>query len=275
LANELIDYFYPMNRSNLFVVLILLLAACKQSEQKKPADPVIAYNILSTFPHDAGAFTQGLTVYNGRLFESTGREGTSWIAEVDIATGRQDKKIELDQKYFGEGIVVMGEKLYQLTWQNHVGFVYDAKTFKKRREFRNHREGWGITHDNRHLILSDGSSRLYKLDTATMMGVDSVVVKDSQGEVDKLNELEYVDGYVYANRWGSSLIYKIDPATGAVKGILDLTPLVNQVREKSPASDVLNGIAYEPTTQTWLITGKLWPALFVLRLTQPDAVAKK
>ncbi len=264
-----------MNRSIFFVVLILLLTACKQSDQNKPADPVIAYNILSTFPHDAGAFTQGLTVYNGKLYESTGREGTSWIAEVDIATGRQDKKIELNQKYFGEGIAVMGERLYQLTWQNRVGFVYDAKTFRKLREFRNHREGWGITHDNRHLILSDGSSRLYKLDTATLMGVDSVVVKDSHGEVDKLNELEYVDGYVYANRWGSGLIYKIDPATGAVKGILDLTPLQNQIEEKSPSSDVLNGIAYEPSTQTWLITGKLWPALFVLRLTQPDAVAKK
>ena len=114
-----------------------------------------------------------------------------------------------------------------------------------------------------------------ELDTATLAGIDSVVVKDSSGEVDNLNELEYVDGYVYANRWGSGLIYKIDPATGAVKGILDLTPLVNQVREKSPASDVLNGIAYEPTSQTWLVTGKLWPALFVLRLTQPDAIAKK
>ncbi|HQQ97135.1 MAG TPA: glutaminyl-peptide cyclotransferase [Cyclobacteriaceae bacterium] len=264
-----------MNRSILFIVLILSLAACKQSEQKKPTDLVIAYNVLSTFPHDVNAFTQGLTVYNGRLFESTGREGTSWIAEVDIATGRQDKKVELDQKYFGEGIVCFGDKVYQLTWQNRVGFVYDAKTFKKLREFRNHREGWGITTDNKHLILSDGTSRLYKLDTATLAGIDSVVVKDSSGEVDNLNELEYVDGFVYANRWGTALIYKIDPATGLVKGILDLTSLVDQVRQKSPASDVLNGIAYEPSTQTWLITGKLWPALFVLRLTQPGTVAKK
>lgn len=264
-----------MNRSYLFVVLILLLAACKQSEQKKPADPVISYNILSTFPHDVSAFTQGLTVYNGKLYESTGREGTSWIAEVDIATGKQTKKIELDSKYFGEGIAFMGDKLYQLTWQNRVGFVYDARTFKKLREFRNHREGWGITHDNHHLILSDGSSRLYKLDTATMTAVDSVVVKDSAGEVDKLNELEFVDGHVYANRWGTGLIYKIDPATGTVKGILDLTPLSEQVRQKSPESDVLNGIAYEPGSQTWLVTGKLWPALFVLRVTPTADVAKK
>ncbi len=238
----------------------------KDREARSSSDTrLIPYTVLKGFPHDSKAFTQGLTVFEGRLFESTG-QANSWIAEVDIATGNQDKKVTLDKKYFGEGITVLNNKIYQLTWQNHVGFIYDVRTFTKLKEFSYPREGWGITHNERNLIASDGTDRLYFLDTLSLEPVDTLTVRDKMGTIDNLNELEFIDGYVYANRWGTNEIMKIDPSTGVVTGILELSSLSERAHQMFPRADVLNGIAYEKKSKTLLVTGKLWPVLFALHL---------
>ena len=230
---------------------------------------LIPYTVLKVFPHDVTAFTQGLTVDHGKLYESTG-QANSWIAEVDIASGTQDKKIVLDKKYFGEGITFLNNKIYQLTWQNHTGFIYDAKTFAKTGEFQYDHEGWGITHNGKDLIVSDGSEKLYFMDTLTLKIVDTLIVRDQGIATDNLNELEFIDGYLYANRWQTNLILKIDPASGNIVGKIDLSALVEKVRQMNSRADVLNGIAYEKKTGILLVTGKLWPALFAIRLQKKD-----
>jgi glutaminyl-peptide cyclotransferase len=249
-----------------------LLSGCAGNEKKKSIaeKDLIPYSILKAFPHDVTAFTQGLTIYDGRLFESTG-QANSWIAEVDIASGLQDKKVILDKKYFGEGITILNNKLYQLTWKNHTGFVYDIRTFRKLREFQYAHEGWGITHNDTNLIVSDGTHRLYLLDTATLLAVDTLKVSDDGGEVDQLNELEYIDGYVFANQWQTNYIFKIDPASGKVVGKMDLTPVAERMIQINRQADVLNGIAYEKKSKVLLVTGKLWPSLFALKFKSPDS----
>ena len=258
----------------LFIVLCISLlglwGCSKDKETRSAADKTpIPYTVLKVFPHDIKAFTQGLTVFDGRLFESTG-QANSWIAEVDIASGDQDKKVILDKKYFGEGITILNNKIYQLTWQNHIGFIYDVRTFKKLSEFPYTREGWGITHNQKNLIVSDGTEKLFLLDTLTLQAIDTLVVTDGAGIVDNLNELEFIDGYVFANRWGTSEILKIDLSSGKVVGVLDLSSLSEKARQMYPRADVLNGIAYEKKSKTLLVTGKLWPTLFVLRLQKTD-----
>lgn len=257
---------------NAFLILSLSLFGCsrkaeKESVQEKNAIP---YTILKAFPHDVTAFTQGLTVYDGRLFESTG-QSNSWIAEVDIASGRQDKKIVLDKKYFGEGITILNNKLYQLTWQNHTGFIYDVRTFAKLREFQYDYEGWGITHNDINLIVSDGTDKLYFLDTISLAVVSTLHVKSDLGKVDKLNELEFIDNYLYANQWQTNYIFKIDPASGQVVGKMDLSPLAERMMQINSRADVLNGIAYEKKSKVLLVTGKLWPSLFALKLKFIDS----
>lgn len=247
-------------------VALHILSGCggKKSKEETTAKS-IAYSTKKIFPHDKKAFTQGLTIADGRLFESTGQSG-SWIAEVDIATGNQDKKVTLDKKYFGEGITILNNKIYQLTWQNHVGFVYDFKTFEKIREFKYDYEGWGITTDNKNLIVSDGTSKIRFLDTLTLQSVKEIIVKEGDVPVDKLNELEFIDGSIFANLWLTNYILKIDPATGSVVGRMDLSRLAEQIYPLNPTADVLNGIAYEKKSKTLLVTGKLWPALFALEI---------
>ena len=208
-----------------------------------------------------------MLIHEGKLFESTGQK-QSYVGIVDVKTGKPDKKIVLDDKYFGEGIAILNNKLYQLTWQNKVGFVYDLGTFEKVREFHYDTEGWGLTHDNHHLIMSDGTEKLIYLDTATLQPVKTIRVKDHNGYVTKLNELEYMEGFILANQWESNKILKIDPATGEVVGYLDLTPLAQEARLDNPRADVLNGIAYHPSTKLLIVTGKFWPSTYVLQLTQ-------
>lgn len=264
--------------SRLFVFLLslVLFIACSGNLEKKttPDKDLIPFTILKAFPHDVTAFTQGLTVHDGRLFESTG-QANSWIAEVDIASGRQDKKVVLDKKYFGEGITILNNKLYQLTWQNHTGFVYDVRSFQKLREFQYPYEGWGITHNNNNLIVSDGTDRLYILDTISLSSVDTLYVMDDDGKVDQLNELEYIDDFIYANQWQTNYIYKIDPVSGRVAGKMDLTPLAEKMTQINRRADVLNGIAYEKKSRVLLVTGKLWPSLFALKFTGRDSTAVK
>jgi glutamine cyclotransferase len=254
-----------------FLFLFVILFACSSKEKKEgnsSAKDLIPYKVTGIFPHDATAFTQGLVIENGRLFESTG-QSNSWIAEVAITTGKQDKKVILDPKYFGEGITILNNKIYQLTWQSKTGFIYDLKTFEKKGEFTYDHEGWGITHDGKNLIVSDGTDKLRFLDTLTLKEISSVLVKDHAIKRDSLNELEFINGFVYANLWLTNTIVKIDPQNGNVVGKLDLSKIGEEVREKSPRADVLNGIAYEKKSKTVLITGKQWPACYAIRFIEP------
>jgi len=258
-----------MRVDNLIIIGALgLLFSCSSNKEKKEAtayNDLIPYSIVKIFPHDKTAFTQGLVVEQGRLFESTGQNGTSWIAEVDIATGQQDKKVILDKKYFGEGIAILNNKIYQLTWQTKIGFVYDLRSFKKIREFEYDREGWGITHNGNNLIVSDGTDQLYFLDTLSLKSVTVLKVKDGDVPAEKLNELEFIDGFIFANQWQTNFILKIDPSNGQVVGRMDMTELAEKVFPLNPNADVLNGIAYEKKSKMLLITGKLWPAMVAVK----------
>lgn len=248
--------------------LLFFLNSCSKEKKETAVEAdtlALKYTVRTQWTHDQTAFTQGLVIHDGKLFESTGQK-QSWIGIVDINTGKPDKKVILDDVYFGEGITILNNKIYQLTWQNKVGFVYDLKTFKKIGEFEYATEGWGITHDTKNLIMSDGSEKLTYLDTVTLKPVKTVIVKDEYGVVKKLNELEYVEGYIFANLWETNNIVKIDPQTGEVVGRLDLSVLTQDAKMRNSRVDVLNGIAYHPTTKLFLVTGKYWPMIYVLKL---------
>lgn len=249
-----------------------LLAGCTSSKNNEvPVSDAIPFKMVKVFPHDPTAFTQGLVIEDGKLFESTGQTG-SWISEVEIASGKQDKKVILDNKYFGEGITILNNKIYQLTWQHHIGFVYQLPTYTKIRDFKYDYEGWGITHNGTQLIVSDGTDQLHFLDTATLTEQRSVTVKRNGQAMESLNELEFIDGFVFANQWQTNFILKINPENGEVVGVLDMGPLRNEVLKFEGNPDVLNGIAYEPKSKTLLVTGKLWPVLFALKLEDNGGV---
>lgn len=247
------------------VLLLLFLFACTKPKETIHNPRFINYTLQSTFPHDQSAFTQGLVIHNGQLYESTGQEN-SWIGIVDIKTGIADKKVTLDKKYFGEGITIVNNKIYQLTWQNKKGFVYDLRTFQKLKEFDYATEGWGITHDQTQLIMSDGTSTLYFIDTLTLNQTKTIEVTYEGKPVNALNELEYINGYVFANIWRTNWIAKINPKTGIVEGFLDLTKLTQHALRINPNADVLNGIAWHEGTHTLLVTGKNWPNIYVLKI---------
>lgn len=262
-----------MVRFFLLTGCLSLLAACSSPKNNEtPVSDAIPFKMVKVFPHDPTAFTQGLVINDGKLYESTGQQG-SWISEVNIASGKQDKKVVLDDKYFGEGITILNNKVYQLTWQHHVGFVYQLPTFAKVKEFNYSYEGWGITHDGRQLIVSDGTDRLHFLDTTTFEEQRTVSVKRNGQPMESLNELEFIDGSIFANQWQTNYILKINPENGEVVGVLDMGTLRDEVVKFEGNPDVLNGIAYEPKTKTLLVTGKLWPVLFALKLN--DASEKE
>lgn len=250
---------------NLWLVLVVLMVACGPRE-KESNEQELSFSLSKTFPHNMEAFTQGLTIYQGKLFESTGQEGNSWIAEVDLASGTHTKKVVLEPQYFGEGITILNNKVYQLTWKNKKGFVYRLGSFEKLAEFDYNFEGWGITSDGAQLIVSDGSEKLRFLDTLTFKVTHTLTVTRQGVAQRDLNELEFVEGFIFANQWQTNNILKIDPATGEVAGVLNLGELAAKSARINPAQDVLNGIAYEPNTKTLLVTGKFWPVLFALRL---------
>lgn len=238
---------------------------------REPAPVIIPYSIVNQYPHDPHSFTEGLSFYKGQLFESTGSpddsiENGSWVGQVDLHTGKVIKKIQLGKEFFGEGNTIFNEKLYYLTWTTNKGFVYDVNTLKKLREFTYSGEGWGLTHNGISLIMSNGTNNLtyYHPDSLTVLKVLSVT--DNNGPVANLNELEFINGHIYANQWQTSYILKIDPATGKVVGKIDCSYIDNSVRQQSPNANYMNGIAYDSTTQKLLITGKYWPNLFEIRL---------
>jgi glutaminyl-peptide cyclotransferase len=230
--------------------------------------PVESYRIVHVYPHDATGFTQGLVFVNGMLYESTGLRGQSSLRMVDLATGRALQKHDLAAKYFGEGLTDWRSQLIQLTWQSHLGFVYDTFSFRTLRTFTYPWEGWGLTHDSHHLILSDGTSVLHLLDPSTFKPVGKIQVTADGQPVQNLNELEYIHGEIYANIWETNRIARISPATGKVIEWIDLSGLAPQSAQQN-ANAVLNGIAYDSQHDRLFVTGKLWPNLYDIKLIPP------
>ncbi len=229
--------------------------------------PVYSFRILAVYPHDPNAFTQGLVYFQGDFYESTGLHGRSSLRKVDLETGEVLQMRELPDTYFAEGLTLFDDKLYQLTWQSHIGFIYDRASFEPLDTFRYATEGWGLTQDGRELIMSDGTPNLYFLDPNTLEIRRQVEVSDENGPVWKLNELEYIDGVVYANVWQTDRIARIDPDTGRVTAWIDLTGLLPP--EDRPGANVLNGIAWDEEGGRLFVTGKLWPKLFQIQLIPP------
>jgi len=225
------------------------------------------YRIVRTWPHDPQAFTQGLDCEDGILYEGTGLYGQSSLTKRNLKTGKLLKRELLPRRYFGEGITVFGEKVIQLTWQSQTGFVYDKTTFRLLNEFKYKGEGWGLTHDGKHLIMSNGSTTLRFLDPNTFAETRRVTVRDDTGPVELLNELEFIDGRIFANVLGSDSIAIIDPNSGRVMDYLDLTNLW-PLSQRPSAEHVLNGIAYLPESGHLLVTGKLWPKVYEIELTE-------
>ena len=231
--------------------------------QRKPA-PVQSYKVIAMFPHDTTSFTQGLVfASNGQMYESTGLQGESTLRRVDITTGQTLQRIDVPREYFAEGLALVGDELLQLTWQNKVGFVYDRATFKQKRMFSYKTEGWGITYDGAaNLVMSDGSDTLTFLDPKTQALVKTLRVMDAGRPVTRLNELEWIEGEIWANVWLTDRIARISPNTGEVNAWIDLTSLWPTAERPRPDEQVLNGIAYDRATRRIYITGKKWPRLY-------------
>jgi glutamine cyclotransferase len=252
----------------LVLVVGLVIVSLSYSLLTKPdePDPEHAYFVVNTFPHDPDAFTQGLVFYDGLLYEGTGLRGQSSIRIVELETGEITQIHLLPPRYFGEGITIHGNRIIQVTWQSRVGFVYDRSSLEVLDTFGIATEGWGLTHDGTSLILSDGTSTLHFLNPKTFEETRVVEVIYGEEPVDKINELEYIEGYIYANIWQTDMIARIDPLSGSVLGWLDLSGLRDYIDEDASV-DVLNGIAYDDDTGNLFITGKLWPLLFEIEIT--------
>jgi glutaminyl-peptide cyclotransferase len=251
-----------MRTAGLLVGLTMLACAPATVAQRNPA-PVQSYKVIATFPHDTSSFTQGL-VYasDGQFYESTGLQGESSLRRVDIATGRTLQRIDVPAEYFAEGLALVGDELLQLTWQNKLGFVYDRKTLKQKRTFPYKTEGWGIAFDGAsRLVMSDGSDTLTFLDPKTFAPTTTLKVHDAGRSVKNLNEVEWIEGEIWANVWLTDRIARISPNTGEVNAWIDLSTLYPR-SQRMPPSDELNGIAYDKATRRIFITGKKWPKLY-------------
>jgi len=227
--------------------------------------PTFTYEVINTYPHDPTAFTQGLVYFEGGLYEGTGRWGESTLREVVLQSGAVLRSHALEPEYFGEGIALFNDRIYQLTWQEQTGFIYDRATFEVEETFTYPHEGWGIAHDGERLIVSDGTAVIRFWDPATLQETGRITVRDNEGPVNRLNELEYVDGEIWANIWLTDRIARISPETGDVLGYIDLTGLLDTSALTEPV-DVLNGIAHDPETGRLFVTGKLWPTLFEITI---------
>jgi len=228
---------------------------------------ILSYEIVNIYPHDANSYTQGLEFYRDTLVEGTGQYGKSVLRKNNYKTGEAYKQVAIDGKYFGEGITIFGDKIYQLTWKENTGFIYNAGSLNKIKEFQYFKtvQGWGLTHDDKYLYQSDGSEKIYKLDPETLKEVSYVNVYAESRKAKELNELEYVDGKIYANIYQTNTIVVVDPETGSVLGMLNMEELAKKIT-KTAQTDVLNGIAYNPKTKTFFITGKMWDKMFEIRL---------
>jgi glutaminyl-peptide cyclotransferase len=264
-----------------FYLCFIILYGCngnneidaKEEVTIRATTPQINYTLVSIHPHDTTAYTEGLLVHNGKLFESTGYtaelpQTRSLFGEVNLKTGKIEPKVQLDtSKYFGEGIVFLHDQWYQLTYQTKVGFVYAANTFKQIKTFvLPVKEGWGMTTDSTLLIMSEGTNILTYVDPVKLTAVKKISVENELGPVQEINELEYIKGYIYANIYGTNFIIKIDPASGKVLGKIDFSLLKSQQRNEFAGAKEMNGIAYNPATGKIFVTGKMWPNLFEIEL---------
>jgi len=250
--------------------LAALLLGCLRSETPRPAGPAtrvaeeLRVRVMRTLPHDRGAFTQGLLMFEGKLYESTGLLGESTLRRVDPDSGTVEAKVALEPQLFGEGLARVGGRLIQLTWQNGLAIYWTLSTFKKEREVRYEGEGWGLCFDGRRLVMTDGTDQLYFRDPESFAKIGQLGVRRAGTPVTNLNELECVDGVVYANIWQDTHIVRIDPATGDVTAWIDASNLLSG--EDRIGADVLNGIAAVPGSRHFLITGKKWPRVFEVEL---------
>jgi len=276
-------------RFYLFIFIVSMTMACTNASNN-PANKVVnstnkpisnntenakapeySYEIVKTFNHDPGAFTQGLIYHNNFLYEGTGgdRDDTfhSSLRKVDLETGKVLQKFDLPGDYFGEGITMLNDKIYQLTWREHKAFVYDVNDFKLLKEFNYSGEGWGLTHDGTNLIMSDGTHVIRFINPETFETVRTITVLDEKNKpVMELNELEYIKGEIWANIWQKGIIARIDPATGKILGRIDFEKLMDEMLDKSREADVLNGIAYDEKTDRIFITGKKWNKLYEVKI---------
>ncbi len=260
------------------LVALSLFSACKnnsandsgsESLRGSIAPPAnIDYNIVASYPHDTSSYTQGLIWQNNALYEGTGLEGESRLLKVDLKNGKAELSISLDSSVFGEGITMLNGKIYQLTWQSNKVYVYDANTFKKIKEFSWDHEGWGLTNNGKELIISTGDSNLYFVDPDTFKLIRVVGVVANNGPVGNLNELEYINGYVFCNIYLTDYIGKIDPSNGHIVGKIDLSGLLEKSGKHVKKEDglVLNGIAFDSSKNSLFITGKKWPLLYEMKI---------
>lgn len=228
------------------------------------------FEVVHVFPHDRTAFTQGLEFHAGFLYESTGLNGRSSLRKVRLETGEVIQQVDLAPEYFGEGITLLHDEIYQLTWQSQVGFVYSARDFRLLRRFSYAGEGWGLTNNGREIFMSDGSAELRVIEAGTFKEKRRIKVHDGARPIAQLNELEFVEGEIFANVWQTDRIARISPATGDVVGWVDLAGLLSPVFKVEPGA-VLNGIAYDAAQKRLFVTGKLWPSLFEIRLVRKHA----
>ena len=247
--------------------LLLFLLACCASPLSQAQEQVVryGYNILNTYPHNIDSFTQGLVYHEGFLFEGTGKNGQSNLSKINLADGEVLMNKSMSQRYFGEGIEIVDDKIYQLTWQSHLVFVHDKTTFESKGSHYNATQGWGLAYDGSHLILSDGTANLQFMDPETFAPVRKVEVQLDGNAINQLNELEYINGEVWANVWQTDFILRIDPESGEVDSIVDLTGLSTQTQLGSSEA-VLNGIAWDAATERLFVTGKHWANLFEIEL---------
>jgi len=261
------------------IALLLTFAACNpnnpvatqaepqpQTQMTAPARvPTYSYEVINTYPHDPGAFTQGLVFHQGLLYESTGLNGSSSLRRVELETGKVLKIVPISAQFFAEGLALFNGRLYQLTWQNQQGFVYDLDSFNLLGGFRYAGEGWGLTHNGRSLIMSDGTSQIRFTNPDTFEIQRTITVQDNGREITQLNELEYVKGEIYANIWQTDRVARVDPNSGRVTAWINLSGLLSP-EDRARGADVLNGIAYDEASDRLFVTGKFWPKLFEIRL---------
>lgn len=249
----------------LLYTMTLGLGSCRQ-EAEAQGTPVYSFRIVNVFPHRTEAFTQGLIYADGFLYEGTGGKGTSHLCKVDLPTGKVLKQISLPDHFWGEGITLFGERIYQLTWKGGLAYTFDRQTLAPGKRFKYKTEGWGLTHNGTHLIMSDGSNRLTFRDPNTFAIIRTIAVRDRGRPIPQLNELEYIQGSIYANIWMTSQIAIIDPASGRVTAWINLGDLKARHRN----ADVLNGIAYDAHGDRLFVTGKWWSRLYEIVLVKPE-----
>lgn len=263
-----ITLYRPRARKRVFLAFALFTLTNSFSAQTRPSPkhpPEYTFEIVQTFPHDPEAFTQGLVYHAGFLYEGTGLEGRSSLRKVRLETGEVIQKVDLDPHYFGEGIAIVQNKIVQLTWKSQIGFVYDLATFQRLHDFSYSGEGWGLAANGADLYMSDGTSDIRILDSSSFREKRRIHVHDGAKPIEQLNELEFVEGQLFANIWQTDHIARISPQTGDVVGWIDLSGLLSPMYKVSSGA-VLNGIAYDSAKKRLFVTGKLWPRLFEIRL---------